>query len=366
MKGTAAILGAGAGGVATAVNLQLEGWRVQLWNRGQAALQRAKDGLTYRGALGSGEVKPDLVTSDMREALAGADVAIVCLPALAHASVAAGLAELDADLPVVLNPGHTCGALHFQSVFEQGGAELPPLAELSTLMYVARIYDERELHIGGVASGVRVATLPGGEEALSVATGIYPSLRIATDVLETSLSNVNMVLHPPGALLGAAWVEATGGDYLFYGEGMTPGVVRVLEALDRERVQLAASYGHTLPPLIEEMAEIGTADAESARQGSTREAISRGEANSTIKAPDSLEHRYYREDFGYSLLPLMVLAEIAGMAVPTAAALFHLAEKLLGVRWAGQGLGRQELGLEGADREDLMRRVKGDGHHGKQ
>ena len=68
---------------------------------------------------------------------------------------------------------------------------------------------------------------------------LYPAAIPEGDVLATSLANVNLVLHTPGAILSAAWVEATGGDFRFYVDAMTPGVVRVIEALDRERRAVA-------------------------------------------------------------------------------------------------------------------------------
>ena len=46
-------------------------------------------------------------------------------------------------------------------------------------------------------------------------------------MIACDLCNINMVVHPPGAILGAAWVEATGGDFTFYVQGMTPGVIEL-------------------------------------------------------------------------------------------------------------------------------------------
>ena len=67
-----------------------------------------------------------------------------------------------------------------------------------------------------------------------------------------------MVLHCPGAVLGAAWVEAKRGDFTFYVEGMTAGVARVMAKLDAERQAVAAAFGHALHSLVEEMQAIGT------------------------------------------------------------------------------------------------------------
>ncbi|MBA3350389.1 MAG: NAD/NADP octopine/nopaline dehydrogenase family protein, partial [Actinobacteria bacterium] len=243
-----AILGAGAGGMAAAADLALRGHEVRLWNRSESTIEpfRAAGKITYRGALGDGEVGIGCAGTDLARTLAGADVVAVTLPALAHEKVAGALAGLDCTIPVVLNPGHTGGALHWRHVFARAGATPPPIAELSTLTYVARKRTPDSVTISGVAGRVHAACLPGDEHALSCARSMWTSATTAQDVLATGLANVNMVLHPPGAVLSAAWVEATQGDFLFYVDAMTTGVARVIELLDAERLEVARAFGHLL------------------------------------------------------------------------------------------------------------------------
>ena len=139
---TVALLGAGAGGLSCAVELTQRGHRVRLWNRNPATVAAFRSrAIPHSGVLGEGAVEVADVTTDLKAALDGADVAVVCLPALAHAAVFDDLAELGCAIPVVLNPGHTGGALHLRRVFAARGVPLPPVAELSTLTYVARRRD---------------------------------------------------------------------------------------------------------------------------------------------------------------------------------------------------------------------------------
>jgi opine dehydrogenase len=356
------VVGAGAGGAAAVVELMLSGHEVHLWNRSPETLapfERA-GGVEYEGVLGEGCARPRLITTDLRAALAGSDVILCTLPTFSHAPVARALAHSSSDskLPVVLNPGHTGGALEFQAAFEATGAAAPPIAEFSTLTYVARKYQPQRVTVTGRAKQVRVAALPGGQSAMRVAQRLFPAAKPALDVLATGLSNVNMVLHPPGAILGAAWVEARAGDFTFYVDGMTPGVARVMQALDDERRAVARAFGHELPDLIEEMQAIGTVDAAVVDRRNFAAAIAGGEANSRIKAPASLSHRYYLEDFGHGLLPFMAFAQIAGVGVPTAQALFTLAETLVGTRYSERGRSAQAMGIEGLDRTQLLARVR--------
>jgi opine dehydrogenase len=357
---TLAVLGAGNGGCAAVAELAPAGHEVRLWNRSEAALAplRAAGGVRYEGALGSGLARIAVLTTDLPEALAGAEAALVCLPAVAHAHLAAELARTGPRLPVVLNPGHTCGALHLERALRSAGAMPPPIAELSTLTYVARKPAPDAVRVTARAGRVRAACLPGGEEALRLARELYPHAMPQPDVLATGLANVNMVLHPPGAILGAAWIEATGGRFRFYSEGTTPGVARVIEALDAERLAVARAFGHELSPLVAEMAAIGTADPDAAAAGDLHGAIARGEANRELMAPDGLGHRYYREDLGFGLVPLEALAGVAGVRVPVTSALLEIGAALTGSNPRAEGLDADALGFDGLGVAELLRRVR--------
>src|SRR5690606_8556242 len=198
------------------------------------------------------------------------------------------------------------------------------------------------------------AALPGGEAALVLACNLFPGAYDTGDVIACDLSNVNMVVHPPGAILGAAWVEATQGDFTFYVEGLTPGVVEIMAALDAERLAVGLAFGHQLPTVVDEMKAIGTVPSD-ARSDDYR-AIASGEANRRIKAPDSLAHRYYAEDFLFGLVPFLAYAQIAQVPVPVASALTHLG---LIATATSPNQPRRDLaamGLTGADMTQLRQR----------
>lgn len=358
-----AVIGAGAGGAAAVVEAMLAGHLVSLWNRSEATLAPfiARGGVEYEGVLGEGFVAPALMTSDMARVIDGADVALVCLPTLSHAAVARDLARAGAhQLPVVLNPGHTGGALEFAHAYaEASGGPVPPVAEFHTLSYIARKYKPARVTVTGRAKFLRLGVLPGGEPAAAAASALYPVAQRVGDVLNSSLCNLNMVLHAPGAVLGAAWVEATGGDFTFYVQGMTPGVIRVMRELDAERIAVAAAYGHALPGVAAEMQRYGTVEPWVADTDDLLNAIASGEANRRIKAPDSLEHRYYREDFGHGLLPFLEIARVAGVSTPVADALYRLGGTLTGTDFADRGRTAGAMGIDGMDRAALLRRVRG-------
>ncbi len=357
-----AILGAGAGGAAAVAELTCAGHEVTLWNRSLDTLApfHERGGVGYDGVLGEGLAVPQLITGDLSEAIRGVDAAVVTLPTFSHAPVARSLAKAGwpAEKPVVLNPGHTGGALEFACAYRSVRADVPPVAEFSTLTYVARKYRPDSVTVTGRAKQVRAAALAGGKAALDAACLLFPGASPVRDVLAADLANANLVLHPPGAVLGAAWVEATAGNFTFYVEAMTPGVARVMRRLDDERREVAAAFGHELPNLIEEMKLIGTVESSVSDVEDFVAAIAGGQANRRIKAPDSFEHRYYREDFGHGLLPFLELAEIAGVDTPVARSLLSLAQALVGTDYRVGGRTALAMGIAGMSKSELLKLVR--------
>jgi opine dehydrogenase len=318
------------------------------------------DGFAHIGVLGEGRCRPALLTTDLAEAVRGVDGIVVALPTLAHASLTCGLHRAGVrDVPVILNPGHTGGLFEVETVFRGLGGPVPPLAAFSTLAYVARKPEPDRVNVTGRARALRAACLPGGALALALALAceLFPGAYDCGNVLACDLSNVNMIVHPPGSVTSIAWVESTGGDFTFYVQGLTPGVLAIMRALDAERRAIAAALGQNLPTVIGEMKAIGTVPATAADDDYT--AIAAGEANRHIRAPDSLAHRYYLEDFAHGLVPMLVYAGIAGVAAPVAQALLQLARVALAGR---PGLPNDRnaaaLGLTGAGRDALIARAE--------
>jgi opine dehydrogenase len=289
-----AVLGAGAGGAAAVAELVNTGHEVRFWGRSAETLapHQAIGGVAFEGELSEGIAKPKLITTDIEAAVANADVAVVALPTFSHSSIASALANCgwSADKPIVLNPGHRGGALEFAETFTRGGKRAPAVVEFSTLTYVARKHRPDGVRITGRAKQVKAAALNGGSKEIEVAAKLFPGATPVSDVIASGLSNVNMILHSPGAVLAAAWVEATGGNFTFYVDAMTLGVARTMRRLDEERLAVAGAFAHQLPNLIEEMKLIGTVEATVSYSTDFHAAIAGGKANGKIKGPDSLEH----------------------------------------------------------------------------
>jgi opine dehydrogenase len=355
-----AVLGAGNGGAAAAADLGVRGFRVTLANRSRERLEPflRLGGVEMTGALGDATVPLARITTDVAEAVRGADVIMVTVPAPGQAYYAEALAGcITPDQLLVLNASNTGSALHVAGILAARGTPPITIAELNSLTYICRMASPSKVNITGLARMIWMSTLPTrvGEDAARRFTRYYPQAQPVPSMLVTSLTNLNAVLHPPGMIMNAGWIEHTAGQFFYYYEGTTPAVARAVEALDRERGAIAAAYGVETPSFLDFFYRAGYTSQRAWQARSIFEALRDSAPNRYIKAPPNLEGRYVKEDIGFGLVPMHALARAAGVPVPTVEAFIHLASLATGVDHALEGLNAERLGIAGASQSDVER-----------
>jgi opine dehydrogenase len=359
---TIAVLGAGHGGAAAAADLSRRGYSVRLHARNPDRLApfRERGGIEARGVQ-QGLVPVDLMTTDVKAAVDGADLVMLVVPSVAHEPYAQALAPLlPPNQPVFVNPGHTGGGLHFLHALRGAGFRAPlRLCETVTLTYITRMEGAGTVNIYSYTRNLGFAALPArhGDEMFALMQPVYPNIRLVSSVLETGLSNLNAVFHPPGTLMNAGWIEHTGGDFLFYREGFTPAIGRVTKAVDDERMAVAAALGVPHERFLDTFFNAGLTSREAYESGDISRACIESEPNKTIKAPPDLRHRYVMEDVGYGIVPFAALGRLAGVPTPTIDALIQVASAAVGIDFATTGLTLEKLGLHGMSPKDVVRFV---------
>jgi opine dehydrogenase len=351
-----AVLGAGNGGVASAFDFARYGHEVALFaprefGANVVAVSRA-GGITSIGEL-EGFAAVRYAGHDAAEALAGAELVLLVGPAYATEPLAALAApHLTEDMAVLICPGSCAGAIAFKRA---AGLELddrPVVGETSTLPYAVRVTEPGVVTVfHKLTAGVYIAALPGaGTERLhELVTEVWPAVEPAESVLQTTLQNGNPVIHPAVTLLNAGLLERTGGHFLFYEEGITDGVGRLIEAVDTERLAIARRLGIT----------ILSEPALGVRQGYMREeTYSTGYSTAPgflgIQAQSRLDHRYLTEDVGYGLVFLTDLAARLGVPTPSMDAVMRIASVVLVRDFRAEGKRTlRTLGLDGLSADEL-------------
>jgi opine dehydrogenase len=350
---TIAILGAGNGGCAAAGDLARRGHAVRLYSRSAATLAPLveRGGVELRGAAGEGFVPLPRISGDLAAAVVGADVVMLVVPSLAHPWYGEQLAPLLGDDQIVLlNPGHTFGGLHFAASLRRAGYRgRARLGETATLTYCTRLVGPAAVDVFRVAPRLPFAAFPGRdtEALLAALRPLYPALVPAASVLETALMDINAVEHPPQVICNAGWIEATGGDFYFYYQGTSPGVARVIEALDRERLALVRALGFAPVSFLERFHEAGYTTDAALASGSVYQALQESAPNRWIRAPRDLDHRYLHEDVGCGLVPWCEIAALAGVSTPLMRGLVDLAGALVGRDYWTTGRTLAALGVGG-------------------
>ena len=349
-----AVLGAGNGGCATAADLAVRGLETRLYSRSEKTLEplRRRGGveLVEEGQEGFGQ--PDLITSTLEEAVAGADLVTIAAPAVAHEFMARALAPLvTAGQIVHLNPGQTGGTLHFVHELRRAGCRVPVrCCETVTLTCICRMTGPARVEVYRRTANLGCAAFPAesAPDVLPEMAAVFPNVVPAENVLETGLSNINAIMHPAGMIGSAAWIEQHHGDLLFYRQALSPSVARMIEGVDRERLEIMRALGLRPRTFVEIFHAAGLTSDAALESGDVFRATQESEPNKTIVAPRTHDHRYVHEDVGYGLVPMAELAGLFGIDTPVIDALITLASEMSGVDYRREGLTLARMGLKGA------------------
>lgn len=352
-----AVLGSGNGGVAIAFEWAQAGHEVTLFDFEQfdktVSEVAARGGITSEGEL-SGFAPVAYAGHDIARALDDSELVFAVGPAYSTEPFA--LACKPHVVPgqvFVVCPGSCGGAIVFKRAL---GLDLDDesvtVAETSTLPYAVRLTGPAHLTVyNRLKGGYYVAAIPQSqtEAVYELLRSVHAEIAAADGVWQTTLQNSNPIIHPAVTLSNTAMIERTGGDFLFYEEGVTAGVGRLIEAVDRERVAIAEALGVNVrrDPVIGIEQGYQTVDDYSV-------GYSQAPGFLGIKAQPQLDHRYLNEDAGYGLVFMTDLARHLEVPTPVMDALLTVASVISGRDYRAESARTlATLGLEGLSSEQL-------------
>ena len=355
-----AVLGAGHGGLAMSGHLGIMGFEVRLFNRSIERLKAVQmaGGVDVTGAV-TGFGKVALATDNAAEAIGGADVIMVVVPATAHPYMAEVTAQhLKDGQMVILNPGRTLGAVEFyQNLRRFGcGADIT-VAETQTFIYASRVTGPGQAKIFGIKNSIPLATLRAHRipQCLSLVRKAFPQFAPGDSVFKTSFNNIGTVFHPALMILNTGWVEDPA-DFEFYYQGTTDSVGTVLEKLDTERVSVAEALGFQAMTAREWLYY-----AYDAVGKNLHDAIHANPGYRGILAPHRMEMRYVTEDVPCSLVPISSLGRKFGVRTPLIDSMISLASAMHGRDYIAEGRTVEKLGIDGMDLKQLRLLAIGEG-----
>lgn len=225
------------------------------------------------------------------------------------------------------------------------------IAETSTLPYAVRITGDAHVTIyNRLKGGYFMAALPKkfNQKVFDVLSKVYKEMEVAVNVLQTTLQNANPIIHPSVSLCNTALIERTHGGFLFYEEGVTDGVGRIIEALDIERMAIGKAIGIQVIP----DPKLGIMQGYQAVNNYST-GYSEAPGFKGIMAQPQLDYRYFNEDAGYGLVFFADLARMVGVETPNMNAVLRLSSIVMGRNYEEEqartmgGLGFGKYDLEG-------------------
>lgn len=351
-----AVLGAGNGGQAISGYLGLCGYEVSLYDIDEFKIEelQKKGGIELEGRI-NGFGKISCITTDITEAIKGAEIIMVTTVANAHRAVAKSLTPyIEEGQVIILNPGRTCGALVFkQTLKDCGCTKRYYLGEAQTLVYACRVVENGVVNVIGVKDEVLLSGLPAADTdyILEKINPIYPSFIKTDNVLRTSLENIGAMFHPCVLLFNAATIERN--ELFWFYRDMTEQVAEFIEKFDAERLAVGKAYGIEL---------LGVRDwikfAYKDTIGNTLcERMRNNPAYHDIKSPSTIFTRQLTEDIPTGVLPIMELGKAAGVETPLLESMIHICEGLLNMDLHTNGRSLKNLGLEGMDKDGILKYV---------
>jgi opine dehydrogenase len=348
MIGRVAVLGAGAGGMAAAAKFAEQGLEVRLFNLTPNRLGPITDagGVVVEGENGTPDrlVPLHAITSDPEEAVAGAELVMCCAAANGQEPVARAVAPyLPGGAVFVLAPG-SAGSLVAAQIFADEGMDVTGdilLGETMSLPQSARVTGDARIRTR-LPTKNRTAAFPSNRNAelYRVLDGLLNYIP-APHVLDPGLNNVNFLIHPGPMLLNYAAVERANGALSLMNEGMTPGVLRCLDAIDQEKMTVCEALGLERMDIDSLYTQLGSGPHIYRSPGEP------------FNLTDRIWDRYIHEDTPFGTVMIASIAKQLAVPTPVCDSVNHLLSVLEGVDFQATGRTVQALGLDGLDAQGI-------------
>ncbi len=340
-----AVLGAGHGGLAMAGHLAIMGYKVNLFNRNEERIWGIKStgGIEVKGEV-EGFGKLNLCTKSMQEAIEGAELIMVVVPAYAHRWMAEEASKYLKDGQIIiLHPGRTFGALEFKQVLIERKVEADVIiSEAQTFIYASRVIGPGQVRIFKIKNSIPLASIRAHliPKVLCKLKPIYPQFVAGDNTLKTSFDNIGSIFHPAISVLNTGWIEDDA-EFDFYHQGVTTSVAKILDKVDAERVEVAEALGIRAMSAKQWLYVAYNASGEN-----LYEAIHRNNGYQGIKAPRTMKMRYLEEDVPYSLVPIASTGKMLGIQTPTIDNLISMASIINNKDYLAEGRTVEKIGID--------------------
>lgn len=357
-----AVLGGGNGGHLMAADLTLSGYKVNFYEHPsfeasfRSVLENKVVELSGIGKQGRAQIHK--VTTNIKEAVADADLIHLVVTALAHDTFFTELIPHLRDGHTVVLWAADLGSLRlYRLLKERAAGKDVALYETNTLAYGARLRGPGKVEQLMLARSISIAAMPARKTdvVLPELKTIFPMLVPAQNVLAVALSNPNPLFHPPGVIFNAGRIQYSHGDWNIHTEGFTEAILRYAYAIYQE----VAAVSHALRIQI---FKYRRSDFKSFVRAIDHHFQAPGGLDAyypSMRGPSSIKSRQVLEDVPYGLLPVSQLGKKVGVPTPAIDGLINVASVLCEQDFWTTGRTLESLGLADLSAGDILHLVQG-------
>ena len=365
-----AVIGAGSAGYCAAADLTLRGFDVNMYE--EPAMKDRLEPILWRGGIDllaeryhTAETHPapwfdkigfariHNVTTDIQEAVKDAELIAIFVHAYRHETIAKLLSKHLRDGQTILISNGMAGELVFaRTLNEMGIKKDVVLAGTGSSIYGARRGVEYGIGENQVMTPQTVLISPDDPQAVTNVLCAFPAKETGKaiqrvkhiwkcvpgeNVLQTDLSNINLVTHIALCMLSATWIDASQRLFRMHLQaGRSASYAKVHDVLVKEREAIYKRMGWVDP-------------TKAISRPPTREPP----AIFLHVGPVDLMHRYLHEDIQVGDSLLSSLGDLIGVSTPTIKALMHLASIVNGIDYFDVGRTVEKIGIGGMGIEEI-------------
>lgn len=178
-------------------------------------------------------------------------------------------------------------------------------------------------------------------EAMNVLEQLGYNFYFLDSVIEAALHNPNLIVHTIGAIMSIPRIEYSQGNYWMYREVFTPSVWNLVEALDKEKMNILQSLSLKPIPYVEACKFRNSEDL----SVNAKEVFFHYAQNNSPEGPSVSNSRYITEDVPEGLVLIESLGQVLNIETPVCTSLINIASACLNTdfRLNGRSVDRLQI-----------------------
>lgn len=245
------------------------------------------------------------IANSAKELAENHEVLIFALPVNGHKSTIDAISPyLHENHHIIISSYASFSALYLQNILNQRSLCLP-ISAWNTTALTAKLYTKDTLTINTIRNAIEMHTIPKERmrDELALCESLFGDKFIEKpSLLAITLSNLNPQLHMGMALCNITRMEQA--EVWCQRKNVTPSVGRLIEALDKERLDIAAAFGLSVKSIFDHY-KVGPENNVSAINQALH-------AKKPIWGPKTTDSRYISEDVPYGLYVTSKLGRYIG------------------------------------------------------